>query len=107
MSNLMKCRVLKTVRVADGGNPYGREIQKDTDDQVPAELYAGLKDAGYITDVVSTKAKAPKGSTSPLAKLKREELEALAAEKSVDISAAKADEEIVAILEAAGVSPSA
>ncbi|EHK56908.1 hypothetical protein [Allomesorhizobium alhagi] len=47
MSDMLKVKVLRTVRVADG-TAYGREIVKGTDDEVPAGLFDGLKAEKYV-----------------------------------------------------------
>ncbi|MER9901610.1 hypothetical protein [Mesorhizobium sp. M0130] len=48
MSAMKAVTVLMSVRVAEEGNLHGREIVKGTEDQVPAELFEGLKEAGYV-----------------------------------------------------------
>lgn len=95
MSNI-KCRVLKSVRVAETGNPYGREIVRDTDDEVPAELFDDLKDEGYVAALEPHDLRVP-----DFAKMKKDELEAVAAEKGIDISAAKTKGEVIALIDAA------
>jgi hypothetical protein len=40
--------VLKTVRVADSGNHQGREIVRDTEDEIPEELFDDLQKTGYV-----------------------------------------------------------
>lgn len=49
MTNLVKVKVLRTVLVA-GDTIYGRKIIADTEDEVPAELFEGLRDAGYVKE---------------------------------------------------------
>ncbi|RUU29759.1 hypothetical protein [Mesorhizobium sp. M6A.T.Ce.TU.016.01.1.1] len=39
-----------SVRVAEIGNLYGREIIKGTDDEIPAELFGDLEAAGYVAE---------------------------------------------------------
>lgn len=51
--------VLRSVRVAEPGNIYGREIVAETGDVVPAELFDGLEAAGYIAAAGAPENKAP------------------------------------------------
>jgi len=58
MTNSIAVHVLKSVRVADPGNPFGRQILKDTDDTVPADVFDDLKREGYV-EKAGAKRKAP------------------------------------------------
>lgn len=51
MTSPIAVHVLKSVRVAEPGNPFGRQILKDTDDTVPADVFDGLKDEGYVEKI--------------------------------------------------------
>lgn len=46
----IEVKVLRTVRIAVPGTVYGREIVKDTVDQVPSEMVIDLYEAGYIAE---------------------------------------------------------
>ncbi|MER9130681.1 hypothetical protein [Mesorhizobium sp. M0768] len=48
MSDMKAVKVLRTVRVAETGNHYGREIVKGTEDKVPENVFAGLEAEGYV-----------------------------------------------------------
>lgn len=48
MVEMMSVVVLRTVRIADGANIYGREIVAGTPDEIPADLFDGLEAAGYV-----------------------------------------------------------
>jgi hypothetical protein len=58
MTKMTAVKVLRSTRVAEGGNIHGREIVAGTDDVVPAELFKDLKAEGYIAAAVQ-KAAAP------------------------------------------------
>lgn len=45
---MIPVRVLRTVRVAETGNIYGREIVAGTDDIVPDDVHDDLLAAGYV-----------------------------------------------------------
>lgn len=51
MSDMKAVKVLRTVRVAETGNHYGREIVKGTEDKVPDDMFAALEAEGYVEAV--------------------------------------------------------
>ncbi|TIW49062.1 MAG: hypothetical protein E5V72_07085 [Mesorhizobium sp.] len=51
MSDMKAVKVLRTVRVAETGNLYGREIVKGTEDKVPDDMFAALEAEGYVEAV--------------------------------------------------------
>jgi hypothetical protein len=60
--------VLKTVKVAEEGNLQGREIVKDTDDEIPEELFDDLQKAGYVADTTGGKKSKKKAADDGAAK---------------------------------------
>lgn len=96
----IKVNVLRTVRVAHPGTVYGREIVKDTIDVVPAEQFDDLRAAGYV-EAQEGEVEPAKSEDPDLHKMTKLELEAFAAEKGIDISAAKNKAEAVEIIKAA------
>lgn len=96
MSAMKAVAVLISVRVAEAGNHYGREIIKGTEDEIPEELFPSLSKAGYVEAIGGKKGgKKPKPTADELRDAMLVDLGALSHEdlaKVVDVEKIAVDD---------------